>query len=186
MKCKHCGTINSSKDRYCKNCGKPLSAKVTCPNWKKTLPPGSKFCSNCGTKIGKPVKAHESQSRKKRGVRTEVFVIAIVVVLLAGAAGYAIYSASGGFGSNRSSTLPSTAQNPSTPLPSFSPQVEEIAAYFFCPCGACDLILAECHCDEPRGAIEVKSYISKLVSSGLSREEIIKEVETEYGHRITG
>ncbi|RKX74744.1 MAG: hypothetical protein DRP87_16225, partial [Spirochaetes bacterium] len=93
MKCKHCGTINSSKGRYCKNCGKPLSAKVTCPNCKKTLPPGSNFCSNGGTKIGKPVKTHGSQSRKKRGVRTEVFVIAIVVVLLAGAAGYAIYSA---------------------------------------------------------------------------------------------
>ncbi|MCK5568888.1 MAG: zinc-ribbon domain-containing protein, partial [Spirochaetes bacterium] len=32
MKCPDCGKENSSKSRYCSNCGKSLNAKIICTN----------------------------------------------------------------------------------------------------------------------------------------------------------
>lgn len=50
IKCPHCGE-NVGEGKFCCNCGQPLPKKSVCPNCGLDIPSGSKFCSNCGTKI---------------------------------------------------------------------------------------------------------------------------------------
>ena len=44
-----CGTENDQDDKFCKNCGAPLSE--TCPHCNERLDPDSKFCTNCGKEL---------------------------------------------------------------------------------------------------------------------------------------
>jgi hypothetical protein len=63
-------------------------------------------------------------------------------------------------------------------------EVLGIAANFNCPCGECGITpLDTCTCDSPRGAIEVKTYIQDLLGQGLSKYDIVRLVEEEYGNR---
>ena len=65
-------------------------------------------------------------------------------------------------------------------------QVQLVAANFRCACGGCgELFLIDCTCDMPRGAKEEKDFIRRYLQQGLSVDEVITLVETEYGHRIS-
>ena len=65
-------------------------------------------------------------------------------------------------------------------------QVQLVAANFRCACGGCgELFLIDCTCDMPRGAKEEKDFIRKNLQQGLSVDEVVTLVETEYGHRIS-
>ena len=44
-----CGTVNEPGSKFCKSCGKPLTA--TCPHCGAEIPADSKFCTSCGTKL---------------------------------------------------------------------------------------------------------------------------------------
>jgi len=47
--CAACGNENPPGQRFCGNCGSPLSQ--TCPRCSAVVPPGSHFCGNCGTAL---------------------------------------------------------------------------------------------------------------------------------------
>ncbi len=48
--CPQCGTQNPSATKFCTECGTKLG-KATCANCKAELSPGAKFCSECGQKV---------------------------------------------------------------------------------------------------------------------------------------
>lgn len=57
--CPKCGTDNRDNAKRCVSCGTPLMSSEggmgttkTCPNCANPLPPGAKFCGNCGAKVG--------------------------------------------------------------------------------------------------------------------------------------
>lgn len=59
-----------------------------------------------------------------------------------------------------------------------------IAERFTCACGQCgELVLAECTCEHPRGAHEMKAFIAyKISQQSNTVDEIVKVVNYEYGH----
>ncbi len=61
-------------------------------------------------------------------------------------------------------------------------EAAEVIAKFDCPCGRCQLTLAECHCDDPKGAIEVKGFIQARLGEGRPKEEVIRLVREKYGY----
>lgn len=64
--------------------------------------------------------------------------------------------------------------------------VKEIATRFYCACKQCDHILAECTCEHPKGAGEMKAFIRlKIAQKRFTTKEIVQAVEQEYGHLIT-
>jgi hypothetical protein len=90
----------------------------------------------------------------------------------------------------------SPAPRISTGAPNYQPAIEAssdlggqvrlVAANFRCACGGCgELFLIDCTCDMPRGAKEEKDFIRKNLQQGLSVDEVITQVEKEYGHRIS-
>ena len=48
--CPSCGTGNDATDRFCAECGTPLTR--ACTSCGASLRPGAKFCHDCGTAIG--------------------------------------------------------------------------------------------------------------------------------------
>jgi len=53
IQCPKCGTQNLATNKFCAECGSPLTAARTskCPNCGANVPPGSKFCPACGANI---------------------------------------------------------------------------------------------------------------------------------------
>jgi len=51
IKCKSCGAEIPSGSKFCINCGDKVGGGISCPECKADVPPGSKFCLNCGTKM---------------------------------------------------------------------------------------------------------------------------------------
>src|SRR4030042_6751337 len=54
--CKSCGFTTSEQNvKYCQTCGSPLVAQdgETCPKCNGPIAAGAKFCSMCGTQVGK-------------------------------------------------------------------------------------------------------------------------------------
>lgn len=48
--CPQCGTQNAANTKFCTECGTKLG-KATCANCHAELSPGAKFCSECGQKV---------------------------------------------------------------------------------------------------------------------------------------
>ncbi|MDP2719972.1 MAG: cytochrome c-type biogenesis protein CcmH [Dehalococcoidia bacterium] len=59
--------------------------------------------------------------------------------------------------------------------------VEHITSELMCPCGSCELVLSECHCDR---AIELTKVIQKRASKGETKEEIITFMVKQFGERV--
>ncbi len=189
MECVHCGFDNPSQTKFCTNCGKSLEKTVACPNCEKQVPKRGNFCPHCGHKLKSTSRKTRSVARRPRTVQASSknsklrdFVIAavIVAVLGAGIAGI-LYSQRPRKYTQRSQ---STTEFLPRGLPSNSfvwPQeVQSIAAQLDCPCGNCELNLADCTCDNPRGALEIKTYISSLLKTDKSKDDIVKEVKAKY------
>lgn len=49
--CSSCGAKNSSRAKYCIECGKPLSSKKVCPKCNAEVRSSAKFCAKCGAKL---------------------------------------------------------------------------------------------------------------------------------------
>jgi len=62
-------------------------------------------------------------------------------------------------------------------------EVQLVVSNFGCACGECDLPLAECTCDKPRGASEQKDYIRNKLREGMTAEQVAQAVDEFYGHR---
>ena len=76
-----------------------------------------------------------------------------------------------------------TGTGPNSALES---QVQLEAANFRCACGGCgELFLIDCTCDMPRGAVEEKAFIRDKLQQGSTVDQVIQQVEKQYGHRIT-
>jgi membrane protease subunit (stomatin/prohibitin family) len=51
IKCQSCGAEIPSGSKFCINCGNKVGGGISCPECKADVPPGSKFCLNCGTRM---------------------------------------------------------------------------------------------------------------------------------------
>lgn len=51
VECTECHTENSKKNKFCKNCGKPLSKDMYCGKCGKKIDSDTKFCPHCGEKV---------------------------------------------------------------------------------------------------------------------------------------
>lgn len=62
---------------------------------------------------------------------------------------------------------------------------EEILSRFRCPCGQCGIDdLAQCTCDHPRGAKEVKAFVDRKISEQqYTVAQLVELVEKKYGGR---
>jgi VWFA-related protein len=49
--CSACGETLRPGARFCKKCGRPVSAASTCAHCGKELRPGARFCANCGHRV---------------------------------------------------------------------------------------------------------------------------------------
>jgi hypothetical protein len=66
----------------------------------------------------------------------------------------------------------------------WSADVQQIASNFNCPCGECGVTrLDQCDCDVPRGSMEARRYIRKLLDENLPKEEIIRKFDERYGNK---
>ncbi len=83
MICANCGAQNAAGQRFCDNCGQPLSAN--CPNCGAATRPGARFCGNCGTSLSdeQPATAPTVQS-----VPAEIAERRLVSVLFADLVGF--------------------------------------------------------------------------------------------------
>lgn len=200
MECSYCGANNAEGSNFCSKCGREILSEIVCVQCGETLEQGSNFCHACGTKVkaGKAGPAGVSKTTRasarqrsttkrvtgKKGKKTTVqsFIpVVIVVVVIAGVLIWILsLSPSSGNRSSESRELnivPASKQ-------AWAAEVQAIATNFNCPCGECGITpLDECTCDAPRGAVEVKSYISELLDQGLSKFEVVKLVEEQYGNR---
>lgn len=62
------------------------------------------------------------------------------------------------------------------------PRMREIEARFRCPCGNCGhLELADCACEVPGGALEMKTSIARLLSEGQGENEVIAAIAGRFG-----
>ncbi|MCH8844894.1 MAG: zinc ribbon domain-containing protein, partial [SAR324 cluster bacterium] len=52
MECQNCNEPNPAGQKFCGNCGQPLSA--VCAKCSTTNPPGQKFCGDCGHDLSQP------------------------------------------------------------------------------------------------------------------------------------
>ena len=59
----------------------------------------------------------------------------------------------------------------------------DVLSHFRCPCGKCGMEnLAECECEHPRGAKEVRAFLDKKLSAGVdSPDQLVAEIEKAYG-----
>lgn len=80
---------------------------------------------------------------------------------------------------------PLNDQSSSVGSESIESQVKLVAANFRCACGKCgELFLVDCTCDMPRGAKEEKDFIRVKLRQGLTVDQVVTLVDTEYGHKI--
>ena len=182
MKCIHCGANNPSETKFCAQCGKPLSNALTCPKCRKEVPRKSNFCPHCGSTLRGSRKKPRGQAqpvRKSGKMRMRDMVLAAVLIAALGAGVIGIW-----YSQQTRPSSPSLRSPIELPSFTWSREVESIAALFNCPCGNCDLNLAKCTCDNPKGSVEIKSYINSLLRKNTSREEVIKQVEKRYGSKI--
>jgi len=194
MECVHCGFDNPSQTKFCTNCGKSLEKTIACPNCEKQVPKRGNFCPHCGHKLrgasrksrstarglrasqpSRPSRTFSKTKLKSKNSRVRDFVIAAIIVAVLGA---------GIAGILYSQRPRSTTEFRPRGLPSNSfvwpREVQSIAAQLDCPCGNCELNLADCTCDNPNGALEIKSYISSLLKTDKSKDDIVKEVKAKY------
>jgi uncharacterized OB-fold protein len=206
MKCSNCGKENSSKSRYCINCGKSLNAKIICTNCGKALEPDSNFCDICGTKVKISMRIAEKaaltaykskkaaagkKSSKKSGKKSgfnNAAAYAILAVFIIGVTWLVFWTLSSPSGFRKDNIVSeSVTLNPPGPGPNtvWSSEVQAIAANFNCPCGSCGITrLDVCTCDTERGAQTVKAYIQSLLDQGLTKYDVVDKVEEIYGNRI--
>ncbi len=52
MICPSCSAQIPAGSKFCPQCGGKIGGEMICPNCKADVPEGSQFCPNCGTKIG--------------------------------------------------------------------------------------------------------------------------------------
>ena len=51
VKCPSCGADLPAGSKFCTNCGGKIGGGITCPKCKADIPAGSKFCPGCGNKV---------------------------------------------------------------------------------------------------------------------------------------
>ena len=109
-------------------------------------------------------------------------IVAIVAIVIS--AGLALKVTSNT--PDRVSTRVRVAQPPSIADGSVEKQVQRVASEFKCACGGCgELPLIICDCDMPKGAVEEKAFIRKMLQEGFSTDRVIQLVDEKYGHKIT-
>lgn len=77
MKCPGCG--KESQGRFCSHCGTPLQAGQ-CPGCGAHLAPGSRFCTQCGTRVSGTAPRTRASARGNLGWYIAAGVLAILIL----------------------------------------------------------------------------------------------------------
>ncbi len=72
---------------------------------------------------------------------------------------------------------------PVTPALAQAVTEDYIADQLMCQC-SCVLVLSECHCDQPDGAVEMKAVVSEQLAQGDSQQEILGYFVARYGAQV--
>jgi membrane protease subunit (stomatin/prohibitin family) len=51
VQCPKCNSAIPPNTKFCPNCGEKIGGGIACPKCKTEMPPNSKFCPNCGNKM---------------------------------------------------------------------------------------------------------------------------------------
>lgn len=126
------------------------------------------------------------KDRERPAARMWSIISAVALIVSLGMIASLVFSQS----SNRSDKTnePVSAVRPAAPAEvENDARVQLVASKFRCACGGCgELPLDECTCTMPKGAAEEKAFIQKQLSKGLTIDQVIREVDKEYGHRKAG
>lgn len=156
-----------------------------CPFCSAPIKKEAKFCPQCG----QPAHAQRTRSPHASSVPAWAYVTTVVAL------GIGIWGAyQAGVASATSDRAPSSpmAVSPTPPAGMIppaeanpyagDPRVEAVASRFLCSCGNCggDTVWV-CDCTHPKGAMEVKAFIARHLSSGKSVDDVISLVKAQYG-----
>ncbi len=68
---------------------------------------------------------------------------------------------------------------------SWDVKVEQVTSRFLCGCGNCgDDTVWACDCEHPKGAREVKTFVTGEIQRGQTVPQIIETIKARYGHFI--
>lgn len=127
-------------------------------------------------------KTQEKVQENQRGKPNYWMIVAIIAIVIS--AGLALKVTSNT--PDRVSPRVQTYQGQSIADESLERQVQRVASEFKCACGGCgELPLIICDCDMPKGAIEEKAFIRKMLREAFSVDRVIQLVDEKYGHKIT-
>lgn len=139
---------------------------MRCPQCNARNHRNALFCTRCGARLERP--PQQSQRQPSLGVVPKL--LGAVTVLLIFLVGVTIWIES-------PDQPDQTAPRPGTP--SFSLEVQQVAAKFLCSCGSCDVLeLAECTCPT---ALAEKRLIEQELGQGTPEREVLRQVNQRYG-----
>ncbi|MFQ5707850.1 MAG: hypothetical protein ACE5HO_10400 [bacterium] len=144
---------------------------MKCQNCNQIIARKSKFCPNCGEEV----KFRSSVKNAKQGSGIPMvygFGLLGLGILL----GFALFK----FSLQSGDTAAPTVSSFGSPAAIQSPAVLDIAKDFICPCGTCNDPLDVCTCDNPNGAVEVKSFIAQKLREGHKKPHIVEMLTKEY------
>jgi hypothetical protein len=194
MKCLKCGHNNESDALYCNQCGSSIaqdhSGKIYCKKCGQHNSKTSRFCIECGEKLlllasetisgtsKKQVARNRKKQKKEKVKRTpkpssftrKYGLFTVVLILLLAVISWMNQDNT----RDKSKSLVNFIEDPVLAV-----QVLDIASKFRCACGTCGgTPLEKCSCEF---AVAERQFIKEKIKAGLSTNQVIKAVKTNYG-----
>ena len=141
-----------------------------CTKCGNELKKGAKFCSSCGTAVSGKSRNKKSKKQSGSGVTIPMPALIIGAVLIV-FLGFLVFRQPGSSGDAAKSGGVS---------PQLQAQMTQVAQNFTCFCGDCNDNLAECACNMPKGATEVKRFILTGLQQGKTVEQMQQAVAVKY------
>lgn len=126
------------------------------------------------SKIKKHKKGNQGLGRKFKK-KSQTLVIIVITAAAIGLVGGTLLSS---FLSNNSKSSDSRGRSGRIA----TAEAAEIVSKFNCACGTCNLTLANCDCDDARGAQEMKDFINYNLEQGKLPAQVVQLVKERYGH----
>jgi len=189
LRCPQCDTENPGDSLFCIVCGARLSGsqRFVKGNQRKCRNCGhfneleALYCVTCGEEMIKVPK--ENFNRQSVGPSYKTIALVIGMIFLTG-----LVVKLGVTFSKRGSPSKLNLASVQTSVSAVSvdeAQVIAVAKNFRCACGGCgELPLATCQCEMPKGSVEEKRFIREKLAEGFTVEQVIEQLDKNYGHRV--
>ena len=189
LRCPQCGIENPGDSLFCIVCGARLSGSQRfvkgnqrkCRNCGHLNELEALFCVTCGEEMIKVPK--ENFNRQSVGPSYKTIAVVIGMIFLAGLAVKLAITFSKGEGLPKLNSAPVLTSTSMAKVD--EAQVIAVAKNFRCACGGCEeLPLATCQCEMPKGSVEEKRFIREKLAEGFTVEQVIEQLDKNYGHRV--